>query len=479
MKKHKENLFAEKFHLLNSQESQDITWSSSESSDFENISSNVDKLCNITNKKNRKRKRKEKVPKNISNLDVTIVDVHKDAKNASLKVETELPIAKSEVECSSPKSPILGSTQYFSPYQCKNISTSPIITSKSIENRCKIITSPILVLKSASPKISPNVRKKLFKSDKILNVKEEVGASRSKPVISNDTYCLDRRKANNKTQKQKVNQSSDQHKNILTNENQNSAEVNDKKITLIKHELSSQESKISVNIDEIEIPETQKNDHVIKETPEVVNLDDSVSMLKTSSIDLVKRVKSYFDCHFSSENASQNTISEISTPKNNSKSSDDIEIICSITQVVSNRNSAESIKQEIDDNNKKEKKIRYKKDGLAYRLNSLVKKQTASISLWHHEKFLAANSNFFIPKGEFLAFRICKVHFKYGCYLLEAMDIYDENFLILINNCLMTTDIFTSDSIVKLYEPYKILDLNHNCKYVINVIKFECVNIKK
>ncbi|XP_028157141.1 uncharacterized protein LOC114350508 [Ostrinia furnacalis] len=477
MKKHKENLFAEKFHLLSSQQSEDITWSSSESSDFETNPPNVDKLCNITNRKSIKRKRKQTVPKNISNLDVTIVDVNKDAKRPSIKVEIEDPLFKSENEISGAKSPILGSTQYFPPYQCKNIDTSPIITTKSFENRSKVITSPILVLKAASPKISPNVRKKLFENKK--NISENTADIHKSKLLtsSNNNYCLDRRKVLDEEFNNNYNKVTKQKKDIIKSEINHCKEENSE-LQSIKCELSSQKSVKFDNTDEIEILETQQSSN-FENTPRKLNLDESVSMLKTSSTELAKKVESYFDCHFSSENASQNTISEVSTPKNNSRSSDDIEILTITTQVVS-KSSMESMKPEIEvTTNKKEKKIRYKKDGLAYRLNSLVKKQAASISLWHHEKFLAANSNFFIPKGEFLGFRICKIHFKYGCYLLEAMDTNDDNFMIFINKCHMTSETISEDSILKLYEPYKMLSFNNNCKYVINVVKFEFVNIKK
>lgn len=124
----------------------------------------------------------------------------------------------------------------------------------------------------------------------------------------------------------------------------------------------------------------------------------------------------------------------------------------------------------------KSKKIRYKKDGLAYRLCSLLKKHSANISLWQHERFLAENSNFKIPKGEHLVFRIQKVEFKYGSYLLDTMDIHDEVFLIFINNSCVNNCVFSVDSIFKLYEPYQVFNFGEK-RLIVNVCKFECITI--
>ncbi|CAB3232003.1 unnamed protein product [Arctia plantaginis] len=73
MNKQNENLFREKFRLLNSQEhSEDIKWSSTSSSEPEStiLNNNV----NEDRRRNRKRKRKKNVLKNISNLDITFID---------------------------------------------------------------------------------------------------------------------------------------------------------------------------------------------------------------------------------------------------------------------------------------------------------------------------------------------------------------------------------------------------------------------
>ncbi|KAM3956876.1 uncharacterized protein ACR2FA_009189 [Aphomia sociella] len=207
-------------------------------------------------------------------------------------------------------------------------------------------------------------------------------------------------------------------------------------------------------------------------------------MLKPSKLDLnlVNKVKSYFDGHFSSENVSQHSISDILTPRNSSKSSEDVDIVSIITQVNSNKNSLESEKEEITNEginlkNNKSKKVRYKKDGLAYRLNGLIKKHKASISLWHHEKFLATNSNFVIPKGEHVLFQIRNVQFQYGCILLEVRDVNSIGYLVLINGNYVNDNNIFKDVIFKLYEPYKILEFNSELKLIINVCKFECVAV--
>lgn len=510
MKKHKGNVFAQKFRLLSSQESQVINWSASESSDdYENTSSNVDKVCKLDKKKSCKRKRKQRVPKNISNLDVTIIDLTKD----NIKENQRGSALKTDAYNEGTKSPILGSTQYFSPYKCKDGPTSPIITCKTVEYQSKTnksSKSPILVLKTASPKISPNVGKKLFKHDSKSFVKRSIESiSNSNSLILNENNCLDRRKCpkiepvdlihmdNNdplrKTSRENIGnqhgcltgntKTKDTIKSIVLSQNATIStslrkSISERAIKDIKLEMASLEEQDDIKMEILTSSQKTNTDEVciITETPEL-NLDDSMAMLKTPSLDLAKKVKNYFDNQFSSEITSQQTISQISTPKNNSKTSDDVEIISTMTQALTNKNSIESKEVDTLETDKKEKKMRYKKGGLAYRLNTLLKKQTASTSLWQHERFLAENSNFVIPKGEFQAFRICKINSKYGCILLEAMDLNDDNYLILIKNG-HSCDNILEDSIIKLYEPFTKLDFNQCHKLVINVTKFECVNIK-
>ncbi|XP_047518277.1 uncharacterized protein LOC125058272 [Pieris napi] len=199
--------------------------------------------------------------------------------------------------------------------------------------------------------------------------------------------------------------------------------------------------------------------------------DDS-NQTKTA---LVEKIKSYFQRSLSTESLSQNSISEYSTPKNSSKTSDEVEII-DFTQGLSM-----PIKQEgssITHSAEKSKKVKYKKDGLAYRLDNLLKKQNANISLWQHEQYLASNSNFIMPKGACAVFRIKKVDFKFGCFLLLAISEKDEVFIILINKIYVKEKI-DSDVILKIYEPYKVLDFNDKCKLIVNVCKYVCEFILK
>uniref|UniRef100_A0A1E1W2D2 Uncharacterized protein n=2 Tax=Pectinophora gossypiella TaxID=13191 RepID=A0A1E1W2D2_PECGO len=212
-------------------------------------------------------------------------------------------------------------------------------------------------------------------------------------------------------------------------------------------------------------------------------------MLKTENVDLVKRVKSYFDSHFSSGTTSQHSISDCTTQQN-SKTSDEFDIISFVTQVNSNRASSQSEQDAISKNpspissqsaeiNDKPKKIRYKKNGLSFRLNTILKKQNANVSLWQHEKFLAESSNFVIPKGEHLVFQIQKAEFKYGCYLLEVVDVNNLHFLILINSCYVQNVNITQNMILKLYDPYKIVEFKEDCKLIINTCKFECISLRQ
>ncbi|KAM3956875.1 uncharacterized protein ACR2FA_009188 [Aphomia sociella] len=165
MRKQKENMFNEKFRLLCSQtSSQDIHWSSSESSEYENVYEH-ERLSNLTHKTvNSKRKRKKKVSKNISNLDITYIDNHNNASNTIKNELLHLEIEDEKI----PTSPILMPTQCHKSikYNCKALN-SPIIHQKSLNQSKNISKSPILVLKSVSPKYSPKVRKKLFKNNEI------------------------------------------------------------------------------------------------------------------------------------------------------------------------------------------------------------------------------------------------------------------------------------------------------------------------
>ncbi|XP_045506176.1 uncharacterized protein LOC123702463 [Colias croceus] len=407
--------FKTKFRLLNSQENnEEIIWSCSDSSDYENSIS--EKNYNFTRKHNyRKRKRKpsKKALKNISNLDITIVDSTQeqsieDGKKSPILVPRNL-IKK---ESSHEKSRI----------QPSNIkekrSTSPILGLKNSKSGSKLCKSHILVPKSIS---SPGVSKKLFK-DEFKEKKRCIS-----PIMKS-----------------------------VSNEKKTGIRVYEKQNISIKSEPLDEESS------------ENSNDLVIKN-----NCDDDLP-LKNS--DLIAKVKNYFSSNFSSDSLSQLSISEYATPKNSSKTSDEIEIseISQKSLPIKNENSSlnSNVELETIDNNKKSK---YKKDGLAYRLNDLLKKQNANICLWQHEKFLAANSNFVIPKGAFTLLRVKNVHNKFGCFLLNAINEKDEEFLILINH-LYCKDKIETNVILKLYEPFKVLPFSDLYKLIVNVCKYECLS---
>lgn len=490
MQKQKENLFSEKFNLLNSQEnSEKILWTSSESSELENAL-NCERLSNLTNKaRKRKRKHKKKVPQNASNLDITIVDVLKDV----TEEPTAVKFSKSLQKCDSrieKTSSTFERGKTFPPYECnKNEAISPILSSKACnlqKRRCLPDQSPILMSKYASPKNSPKIRKKLFKTEGIdaQDIKSAKEAMESKnrscsPVFlskKDDIEKLQRRKSENLTTKGFKN-STTHLKSIPISDNNYQQDTIPK---LVENNKNNTKQNISTLITETPTKKSSKS--------EEFNLDDSLIMLKTSDNELVKRVQSYFDSHFSSETTSQYSISESLTPKNSSKTSDEIEILNFYTQINSVINGSSPVDEksknpslessqstEINENSKK---IRYKKDGLAYRLNSLLKKRMANISLWQHERFMAENSNFVIPKGEHLVFRIQKVEFKYGCYLIQTVDLNEDIFLIFINNKYVLNSNIMVDMILKLYEPYRIIDFQDECKLIINVCKFECLSFK-
>ncbi|XP_053608786.1 uncharacterized protein LOC128674319 [Plodia interpunctella] len=416
--------FNSKFRLLCSQESHDeINWSSTDSSDYENVS-NIDNHITF-HYKNRKRKRKQKAPKNISNLDITVVDITNDKDLSRTKKQD--------------KSSVLLS-QYHPPYT--SVHMSPIICPRTIksEGRCK---SPILVLKTASL-FSPKVKKKLFGNNENVN---KINVKSPCPVPPAPLHC----------------------DGELTND-----------IILSKHfvNVASEEEYSKVNNeDNLNKSDCVGESSMLRENKNATKLDDSLDSLKsTKDWKLANRVKSYFDNIFSSESASQVSIQDSLTPKDSSKgsykSSDDLDIVSCLTQINSNKSSTESFKDE-SDVMIQSKKIRYNKNGLAFRLNTMIKKHNASVSLWQHEQFLAANSNFVIPKGKHLVFIVRNVEIKYGCFLLHARNIESERFLILINNEYVNNCIFCKDMVLKVYEPFKILELNTDLKLVINVCKFQ------
>lgn len=293
---------------------------------------------------------------------------------------------------------------------------SPVLPSKSTQQK-----SPILALKAFSPKNVGSSKKRLFS-----------------PVRTDNIH--------------KNKKSSESHDNIV-----------------IKTEV------LSVTVKEKLTCPVTKIDRFKEENT------------STAKLELAKRIKTYFDSHFSPE-SSQNShsISDIQTQKSSTKNSDEIILSCK-TNTPSNESLAKkSIQENLSDLSaensfytfNKTKKVRYKKNGLAHRLDNLLRKQNSCLSLWHHERYLEANSNFIIPKGEHSLFRIQKVHYQYGCYLIEAVDLNFDAYLILINGCYVSNKILT-DVIIKVYYPYKIIQYDSNTKLLINVCRFEFSDYKK
>lgn len=464
MKQQQVNLFKSKFHLLNSQESsEEIIWSCSDSSDYENCSYN--EINSKPGKRKRKQvKNKKNVFNNISNLDVTIVD---GTTTINEKKTQKFPVCVN-AGC---KSPILTSSQRFPQFTSNK---SPVINLSSKENKQ---VSPVLVLKNGSQKSLPKVRKKLFEHNSI-NIDKHRERSVS-PVLTCRENVLKKSKTSNN---QKISNSSKNNKDQFSTDRIKNNQVPN---TNIPKGLPYEERE---NNNHWIKQETQSLSGHRNQKHELQNLtqDTDISIdNKIKSVALIDKVKSYFDSHFSSTPQSQNSISEYES-KNSSKSNDDIEIINSLTEEkplnvkLENRpdQSSDSLKSYNDIYVHKTKKVKYKKDGLAFRLNALLKKQNASNSLWFHERYLAANSNFIVPREDFIAFRIQNVSFKYGCYLLDVLDINNEFCLVFINNSYVKSNTMAKRAIFKLYRPYKMLQFEKH-KLYINVCKYECVVLKK
>ncbi|CAH2217078.1 jg2440 [Pararge aegeria aegeria] len=462
MKNQSENDFRSKFRLLNSQEcSEEIIWSCSDSSDYEtpNPNENLGKGIQTVNRKRKREKKRKNTSKNLSNLKITIVETRLESKN--VKIGQTSPILQKVITSSK-------SEQQFVDRNSKKVLSSPILccnSKKSTYNEVNTINSPILVLNHASPKISPNIRKKLFNeyssNIKIKSLNNE--NSRSVSPVLNCTQLVD-----------KTRQESSDTINGAIKTNFKHCDNYYYSKNIIKQEITE-----SANINIGQSDNTSTN--ITKFNKEEENLNDSLTT-ETLSVALCEKVRSYFNNHFSSETPSQQSISEYdTTPKDSSKTSDEIEIVNSqtntksIPQVIAleKKSSVDSLRShdfEID----KSKKVRYKKDGLAHRLSVLLKKQKANTCLWQHERFLAANSSFVLPNDDFTAFQILTVTYNYGCYVLEVRDVIEKKYFILINHLYMSSYNIKQCLVFKLYRPFKILDFNSSYQLIVNVSKFEC-----
>lgn len=481
MLKQKENVFIDKFQLLNSQEnSEDIHWSSSDTTDTENASIN-DKVCSLTTKlQSRKRKRKKKLPKNISNLDVTILDTPKEPKG-----QTSPIITRKSDKTFLVTSPILKVLPKIcvTNKPCRSKTKQP--KSTDISNR-----SPILLQKHSSPNTSTKSRKKLFKTTNL----ETSPDGKKSPIFNGRTHTgsVEKLAGNVRTKEDFTDDTrSTSVQRTFTPIDSKSTSITDyvwiegrhNEKNLVDDGNGTNHTRIIIKTEIVSVPDSSVAG--VENTSILGNTSDEDLLIKNNnSQELARKVRAYFDSHFSSDSQTQHSITELQTPKDETKS-DEIEMISSLTQMTkSNKNSFTSVSKietpaesfETDCSTEKTKKLKYKKEGLAYRLSALLKKQNANISLWQHERFLAANSNFEIPKGEHSVFRIRNVNFKYGCYLLDAINFYDEEFFILIT-CQFNTCDLNDNVILKLYQPYTVVDYNDVKKLIINASKFECITL--
>ncbi|XP_046975625.1 GATOR complex protein WDR24-like [Vanessa cardui] len=464
MKHQKENYFKSKFILLNSQaDSQEIIWSCSDSSEYENSHSEIN--VKAVKRKRKRVKGKKKLSNNISNLDITFVDVtleknnEKNVEKSRNRSNTDNFTNLSNVGC---KSPILSSQRYVAPLKRRQSTVNRLSPSDRIERKP---TSPVLVLKCNTPKNSPKIRKKLFNNNANTSQDTCREIRSSSPVLT----CVESRLRKIDNHKDGTIDISKLNKDIC--QINTYRENNTYDSSLIKVQPTYKNNN---NYNNEEIPLTYKEKQTCNNN---INLDDTLTD-KTTSVVLVEKVKLYFDSYFSPTTNSQHSISEYESKS--SPSNDDIEIINSLPEtrtsqsLKSDNKSSDSLKF---DDIPQTKKVKYKKDGLAYRLSALIKKQNANTSLWYHERFLAANSNFVLPQEQFLALRIQEVSFKYGCFLLKALNVNDNTCIIIINNLYAKSNIFKENFMLKLYKPYKIIDFE-SYQLIINVCKYECILLK-
>nr|XP_034837841.1 uncharacterized protein LOC117994073 [Maniola hyperantus] len=349
MKNQSENGFKTKFRLLNSQEnSEEIIWSCSDSSDYANANQNenLGKANRAVNRKRKRGKTRKKTLKNISNLEITFVDTPVEKKNDK---EVEMsPVLQKVI-----LSPLLSeSQQHFAPSNITKVLSSPILSCKSKKcssNQNRTVKSPILLLNHTLPKTSPYVRRKLFNNnDNVRNksTHQENGRSTS-PVIN----CS------------QINKKSDLKKSKSHNDAVNTifkpSDVNINK-EIIKDNIHQEPSETFQKTDLSKRMQLKNRIYTGEE-----NMIDSLST-KSANGALFEKVKSYFDSHFSSETRSQQSISEYdTTPKNSSKTSEEIEIMdsqndkkCMPQIKLETRSSSDSLKS-YDFENEKSKKIFY------------------------------------------------------------------------------------------------------------------------
>lgn len=140
-------------------------------------------------------------------------------------------------------------------------------------------------------------------------------------------------------------------------------------------------------------------------------------------------------------------------------SQDSTEISTSIpsSNSITSKSSSDSLYYEVVP-----KKKRYKKNGLAYRLQKCLRKQKSSVGIWHHEHYL--NKGDFSVSDKCVKLKVNEMSNEYGSVVLKCnyLDDCSENtdpntnsctVIIGHNNVVNTT--FKPNCIFKLYEPYQ------------------------
>lgn len=432
-----------------------------------------------TSRVNRKRKRKNKIPNNISKLEITIADSTVNGKTPMLHCNQKRKILN--------RSPIL-ETSCTLPSNSKCPYKSPIIPLKdkqinhNVQEKNDYVKSPILVQKHCNYK-SYNVKRKLFAIDKfqqengcpsLLSTKVNTQNSTNNNSL-NDVSC---KKNSEKCNRNCVISNYDKFEyNLDTSPKQSHTHSKDKNMLCkIDKNLAEKESPVNINLKST-LPESPSI-RIKKD-----NLDGIVSIKTYQKDEQLVNVKCYFDKFSISDSNSTCSIHDILSQNefsSESKTSLDIELVQSLTQEQNEKikELSEQVTTVSSDTVTVKSKKKYRKDGLAYRLDNLIKKQSANISIFHQERFLPVNLNCIYSKTDYLVFQVQVVYIKYNLYLLKAKKLdNNEDFLIVISAYnVYYNNMFKTNTLFKLFKPYYVSEIViDQCKLILNACKFECI----
>lgn len=451
--------FSDKFNILNAQENEnEINWSSSD--DEVDVARKQRRVSKINNKITVSRRKRYKSLKNVSNLEISIVDDSKRGKNNISASKSPILLSKTEKKAKRntigfpSSSSILPIKDRKKPNSTHDVlQRSPILVPKSgvkptktaLDNVKSGIRSPILSIKS-----SPITGRNIWKCVKNLQYEDRETDKTPVKKIKIEDEGIYKENYNNNSEV------CDSKQNIKT------------KFDIVRENVALE--RLSEDIFEAscsnnsEMCNTEGKLKMVTDIPRS-NKDKSISDERGAFED----VESFLWSHFHSQ-SNFPLIDESVSPKTSTESSADI---ASLTQTIS-KSSLETISNQIIAERNKKEKIKYKKGGLISRLDALLKKQQSNISVWQHERFLAENSNFVIPNVEFRMFRIRNCSIQYGCHVLDSINLHtDEHFVIVINNIYVNNTTISEDSLFKLFEPYIVINLE-KYKLVVNVSKFIC-----